>query len=79
VTRWLPRTSCIAVEEGVARDVEAAQKAGDRRLLFSWNMARDEMLDRDIVVLEFLRLVLRADEKLVEPVGDADLPGRAGR
>ena len=38
----------------------------------------DEMLDGDVVVLELLRLVLRADEKLVEPVRDADLPGGAG-
>ncbi len=35
------------------------------------------MLHRDVVVLELLRLVLGADEELVEPVGDARLAGRA--
>ncbi len=47
-------------------------------VLFLVEHGQDEMLDRDVIVLQLLRLVLRVDEKLVEPLRDADLPARAG-
>jgi len=39
---------------------------------------QDEMLDGDVIVLEFFGFVLGADQKLVEPLRDADLPAGPG-
>ena len=66
-------------EERAARDGEAAEDARNFGLLLLVEHGEDEVLDGDVVVLELLRLVLRADEELVEPVGDAVLgcPGTA--
>ncbi len=65
-------------EEGAARQRQAAEDARDLAVLVLAKHGEHEVLHRDVLVLELPGLVLRADQELVEPVGDADLAAGAG-
>ena len=65
-------------EKGAAGKGQAAEDARDLGFLVFAEHGEDEMLDRDVLVLEFLGLVLGADEELVEPMRNADLSAGAG-
>ena len=65
-------------EKCVARYIQVAKNPRDWRVLLFVEHRQNKMLDRDVIILEFLRLVLRVNEKLVEAMRDANLPGRSG-
>jgi hypothetical protein len=62
-------------EEAVAGDAELREQAagGDRGTLL--NHRQHQVLDGDVFVLQALRLVLGAQEDLLQPVRDVDLAG----
>ena len=77
VTRWLPRTSCERRHQPLARDAELLEDlAGGAGVV---GHGEQQMLDRDVLVLELLGFVLGFGEQAVEAAGDVDLIGRAGR
>ena len=77
VTRWLPRivvSACRKLVPGQPLLVQQPAGRGGRAL---GQQGDDEVLDRDVLVLEPRRLLLGGVEQAGQPLGDDDLPGFA--
>ena len=66
VTRWLPRTSVRVCKKRLRRDPVVAQQLPGARAAVVAHHREHQVLDRDVLVLESLRLLLGRLEELCE-------------